>query len=246
MVDLDVELLNAAKVGDLIRLTAALEKGANVDTRDGGWERTALMLASAPARIPIMAALLAAGATVNLQGSLGETALILAASGRGGESITLLLANGADSNLADFKQKTPLMWTVDPQFHRGTDTSESVALLIAGGARVNDYDVAGRTALMWAVDGLDAFDVRPTVLAKLVELGADVNATDHNGETAMFPLVRYIDSILDLTNGPRCIQVLVNAGADPNAVNSAGKTPLAIVDPNNPLVLDLLRDLGFR
>ena len=99
---------------------------------------------------------------------------------------------------------------------------------------------------MWAVSGLVAFDVRPKTLAKLAELGADVNATDVNGETAMFPLVRYIDSNLDLTNGPDCIKALVDAGADRNAVNSAGKTPLGIVDPNNPLVLDLLRDLGFR
>ena len=245
MVDLDDELLEATKTGDLAAVTAALEKGANVDARDAGFGRTALMTASMHSAISIMRTLLDAGARINLQAVLGETALILAASGRGGESIKLLLARGADPNLADREKKTPLMWMVDTQFHRGVDTSGSVAPLVEAGARINDRDAAGRTVLMWAVRGLDSFDVRPTVLAKLVEHGADVNATDSNGETAMFGLVRYIDNVLDLENGRRCIQVLINAGADRNAVNTEGKTPLAVVDRNNPLVIELLRSLGF-
>lgn len=245
MVDLDDGLLEAAKTGNLAAVTAALENGANVDARDAGSGRTALMTASMHSAIPIMRALLEAGARVNLQALLGETALILAASGRGGESIKLLLARGADPNLADREKKTPLMWMVDTQFHRGVDTSGSVAPLVEAGARINDRDAAGRTVLMWAVMGLDSFDVRPTVLAKLVKHGVDVSATDPSGETAMFGLVRYIDNVLDLENGRRCIQVLINAGADRNAVNNAGKTPLAVVDRNNPLVRELLRSLGF-
>jgi uncharacterized protein len=245
VVDLDDELLEAAKTSNLAAVTAALEKGANVDARDSGFGRTALMTASMHSAIPIMRALLDAGARVNLQAVLGETALILAASGRGGESIKLLLARGADPNLADREKKTPLMWMVDTQFHRGVDTSGSIAPLVEAGAQINDRDAAGRTVLMWAVTGLDSFDVRSTVLAKLVEHGADVSATDSNGETAMFGLVRYIDNVLDLENGQRCIQVLINAGADRNAVNNAGKTPLAVVDRNNPLVMELLRSLGF-
>jgi ankyrin repeat protein len=245
MSDLDDELLEAAGTGNLAALTRALQKGADVDARDAGFGRTALMTASMHSAIPIMRALLDAGAGVNLQATLGETALILAASARGGESIKLLLASGADPNIADRHQKTPLMWMVDPQFHRGVDTSASITPLVEAGARINDRDAAGHTALMWAVKGLSSFDVRPTVLAALTENGADVNATDSNGETALFGLVRYIDNELDLENGPRCIQVLVDAGADRNAVNNAGKTPLAIVNRNNPLVLELLRNLGF-
>jgi uncharacterized protein len=106
VVDLDDELLEAAKVGNLAAVTAALKNGANVDARDAGFGRTALMTASMASVIPIMGALLDAGATVDLQAALGETALILAASGRGGESIKLLLARGADPNLADREKKT--------------------------------------------------------------------------------------------------------------------------------------------
>ena len=246
MVDFDDELLEAAKTGNLATVTAALEKGANVDARDAGFGRTALMTASMHSAIPIMRALLDAGASINLQAVLGERALILAASGRGGESIELLLARGADPNLADRKKKTPLMWMVDTQFHRGVDTSLSIAPLVEAGARVNDRDAAGRTVLLWAVTGLGtSFDVWPKVLAALVDHGADVSATDSNGETAMFALVRYMDDALALDAGPRCIQVLIDAGADRNAVNNAGKSPLAVVDRNNPLVIELLRSLGF-
>ncbi|MFZ1286810.1 MAG: ankyrin repeat domain-containing protein [Candidatus Phosphoribacter sp.] len=240
----DDELLAAAAAADLAGVRAALDRGANVDARDSGG-RTALMTSSMRSRIPIMTALLDAGAGVNLRATLGETALTLAAGGRGGESITLLLYGGADPNLGDRDKKSPLMWLVDTQFHRGLDISGSIPALVAGGARVNDKDEAGRTALMWATRGTDPFDVRPAVLTSLVAHGADVEATDVNGETAMFSLVRYIDDVLDLRNGKRCIELLVAAGADRNAVNSLGQTPLDVVNPGNPLVMDMLRELGF-
>jgi ankyrin repeat protein len=189
--------------------------------------------------------LLQAGAVVDLQAALGETALILAASGRG-EAIEVLLANKADPNIGDRDKKRPLMWLVDTQFHGQLDTSESIAPLVRAGARINDRDAAERTALIWAVTGTGTpFDVRHTVLARLVENGADVNATDSNGETAMFSLVRSIDRALALHPGPPCIQILVDAGADRNPVNRAGKTPLAVVRRGNHLVIDLLRKLGF-
>ncbi|MFI5894610.1 ankyrin repeat domain-containing protein [Actinoplanes sp. NPDC051513] len=239
------ELLAAAETSNIEAVKAALEAGADVDARGPGG-RTALMSASARSFIQIMEVLLGAGASVDLQGALGETALILAASGRGGESIQLLLDNGADPNLGDRDKKRPLMWMVDTQFHRGSDTSANVAPLVRAGARIDDRDDADRTALMWAVTGLGtSFDVRPSVIAALVENGADVGATDVNGETAMFHLVRYVDDALALDQGAACIRVLLEAGANPNAENNEKKTPLAVVDPRNHLVLDLLRDLGF-
>jgi ankyrin repeat protein len=242
---IDDELLQAAGAGNLAAVQAALGKGAEVDTRDAAG-RTALMTASMLSAIPVMQVLLQAGAGVDLQAALGETALILAASGRGGESIELLLANKADPNIGDRDMKKPLMWLVDIQFHAQGDASASIAPLVRAGARINDRDAKERTALIWAVTGIgSSFEVRNTVLAGLVENGADVNAADSNSETAMFSLVRYIDDALALDLGPECIQILVDAGADRNPVNSAGKTPLAVVRPSNHLVIDLLRKLGF-
>ena len=242
---LDDELLEAAGASDLAGVKTALEKGADVDARDVT-ERTALMTASMHQAIPVMEVLLQAAAMVNLQASSGETALILAASGRGGESIELLLAHGADPNIADRNGKTPLMWLVDTQFHRDIDTSKSIAPLVMAGARVNDRDAAERTALKWAVSGVGtSFEVRSNSVAQLAENGAEVNASDSHGETAMFNLVRYIDDAQALDVGPECIQTLVDFGADRNVVNRAGKTPLAVVNRNSHLVIDLLRNLGF-
>ena len=44
MGDVNAELLEAVKAGDLTRVSKALEDGADVDARERGWERTALML----------------------------------------------------------------------------------------------------------------------------------------------------------------------------------------------------------
>jgi ankyrin repeat protein len=165
--------------------------------------------------------------------------------GRGGESIRLLLANGADPNATDRDEKTPLMWMVDTQFHAQVDPSGSIKPFADAGAEINALDRFGRTALMWATTGQAEGAVRATVLKALIDNGADVNATDVNRETAMFPLVRYIDFVLALNRGPSLIRVLVDAGADPNARNAEGDTPLSVVSPNNPLVIDLLSDLGF-
>ncbi|ONI92570.1 hypothetical protein ALI22I_03440 [Saccharothrix sp. ALI-22-I] len=238
------ELLAAAEGFDLKGVKAALEAGADVDARAPGG-RTALMSASMRSFIQIMEVLLGAGASVDLQAAQGETALICAASGRGGESIRLLLDNGADPNLGDRNKKRPLMWMVDPGFHRQSDTSASVAPLVRAGARINDRDDADRTALMWAVTEFgDESALRPSVIAALVENGADVGATDVNGETAMFHLVRNVDLALALDLGAACIQVLLDAGADPNAKNNKNQTPLAVVK-NDLELLDLLRGLGF-
>jgi len=240
----DDELLQAAGAINLAAVQAELEKGADVNARDASG-RTALMTASMDNAIAIVQVLLQAGASVNLQAAMGETALILAASGRG-EAIEVLLANGADPNIGDRDGKRPLMWLVDLQFHEGLDPSASIAPLVRAGARINDRDAKERTVLIWAVTGIgNRFNLRPAVLAQLVANGADVNATDPGGETAMFNLVRYIDNALALDLGPPCIQVLVDAGADRNPVNRAGKTPLAVVRPMNHLVIDRLRHLGF-
>ena len=246
MTNADDALLQAAQAVDLAALTKALEDGANVDARESGFGRTSLMWASMHNSIPLAEALLNAGADVNLQSTLlGESALIMAATSRGGEILSLLLANGADPVIADRDKKTALMWAVDMQFHRGEDVAESARLLIAGGVPVNAQDKNGKTALMWAVQGSDPFEVRPTALKALVDNGADVNIADVNGESAMFGLVRFIDNVMDVENGPDCIRVLTDAGADPNVVNNNGKTPLGLVHPGNGPVIELLQSLGF-
>lgn len=108
--------------------------------------------------IPIMQALLASGASVDLQAALGETALTMAASGLGEEPIKVLFAHGADPNIADRKKKTTRTWAVDTQVHRQVDNSGCIAPLVGAQARINERDENGRTALHWAATGMGPFD----------------------------------------------------------------------------------------
>ncbi len=245
MSDHDDDLIAAADAVDLEGVRAALACGADVDARGPG-DDTALMRSSLRSAIDIMEALVAAGAIVDLTNNLGATALIMACMARGGESVELLLSSGADPDLGDLRAKRPLMWMVDPQFHQ-RDTSESVGLLVRGGADPNARDEASRSALHWAATGNGgAFDVRPTVLAALVENGADVGATDTHGETPVFGVVRWMIDTLALDAGPRCLQVLLAAGADPHAENNDGQTPLALTGESDALVREALQGLGFE
>jgi ankyrin repeat protein len=223
-----------------------LEAGASVDA-PGNSRRTALMEATLRGGVDVMRALLDAGADVNLTATLfGETALILAASGRARDTVPLLLKYHADPRIADRDKKTVLMWSVDLQFHQGGVPIDVIRPLVAAGAEPNAQDELGRTALMWAsLSGSSPFTVRPAVLKELLDNGVDVNIRDVHGETALFALVRYVDDVVDITNGKRCIELLLAAGADPSVRNNAGKTARGIVDPRDIPVTELVRDMGL-
>lgn len=87
---------------------------------------------------------------------------------------------------------------------------------------INSLDTKYRqhTALMWAID----FDNRDMV-AELIKYGADVNAKDPNGWTALHSAVNQSNNVVTY--------LLNNGAADPqygtiNAVNGFGQTPLAL------------------
>ncbi|HEX6596848.1 MAG TPA: ankyrin repeat domain-containing protein [Acidimicrobiales bacterium] len=238
-------LMHASMNGHLAVVTVLLEAGASIDTQDAVG-RTPLMEASMRGRPDIMRALLDAGAEVNLAAGMGETALIMAASGRARDTVPLLLEHRADPRIADRDKKTPLMWLVDLQFHRGGVPADVVAPLVAAGAEPNARDKFGRTALMWAVKGDLSSHVQPAVLKALLDSGADVDILDNRGETVLFGLARYVDDTLDTDGGKECLEVILAAGVDPEVRNVDGKTALGVVDPRNEMVIELLKELGLR
>ena len=85
---------------------------------------------------------------------------------------------------------------------------ETVETAIESGADVNWTDGYGYTGLMVAKT--------PQLLELLISLGADVNAANLSGQTAL----------MDPDNNLDVIQVLVDAGADVNAACKIGKTAL--------------------
>jgi len=101
------KLYKAASKGDLSRVSALLEKGAEVDYQDRNG-LSPLLIASAYGYVDIVNALLEAGAEVNLQTPNGVTALYSASANAKIEIVQVLLAAGADVTIEDSDGKTAL------------------------------------------------------------------------------------------------------------------------------------------
>jgi len=89
------ELFAAARAGDAARVTAALDKGADVNARTR-YGATALMFAADKGHVEIMKLLLARGADVNAQDSFYKMrAIDMATMNNHGGAVTLLLEKGS-------------------------------------------------------------------------------------------------------------------------------------------------------
>jgi ankyrin repeat protein len=228
----------AAVIGSTESIKVLLAAGANVNARDN-MEATPLILAAwSPERIRM---LLAAGADPNARTKSGRTALMVAA-GRSGSAagVKLLLDAGADANAADEQNVTALIAASES----GDD--ETIRMLLAKGADVRTSTKAGNTALHDAVTSNSVARVR-LYLSK----GADPNAANsfagkvRHGEIALMKLTPLI---LASTHGsPEMVKALLAAGANPNAQDGRGLSPLmAAVSSENqdPGVIQALLAAG--
>lgn len=230
---------------DIVRMLLAA--GADVNARDDeGW--TALMGVCVSRNNPtteIAEMLLAAGADITpADTQYGHTALVYAAKSSKAEHVALLLKAGADATAhtgLKFCEATVLTSAVQCKA-----TPEVLRLLIAAGADVNK-GVRDRayidTPLGEAIWTRDTDSVRTLleagananppgdsylslatargdarVLQMLLEAGADVNAVDGNGDTALLHAAR--------AKNPESLQILLAAGAQVNLTNKKGETAL--------------------
>ena len=92
-------------------------------------------------------------------------------------------------------------------------------MLIAAGADVNQADECGQTPILWAWHDRE-------ITKALIEGGADPNlGLNNDGDTALFEYIKQNNE--SPSHGkPETVLILLEAGADVNAKNSEGMTPL--------------------
>ena len=177
--------------------------------------------------------LIAAGADVNFR-SFSKTALMEAATHGQYDCLTLLIAARADVNSPGVKVNETLLSTV----------SNRMKNVLRAIVNVNVPRNNHVTPLMLA-----AMFSHNNCVEKLIDAGADVNATTESGVTALMLATTRISESTDIMmedgkdvrainerwglppKAPKrshseCIEMLIRAGADVNATNSEGLTPV--------------------
>jgi ankyrin repeat protein len=167
------ELVQAAEAGDVARVRALLDAGADPNLPKSF---SALEAASASAFPEVLKEMLKHHPDVNQRDSAGRTALrVVGASAIGdkrenaAEVVRLLAKAGADVNVQDnFYGNTAL--------HEAPDAATAKALIDAG-ANINLRNQDGQTALMLTLD--------ENVTRVLLAAGADTTIRDKSGKTAL-------------------------------------------------------------
>ena len=234
-------LMYAAAVGSLESMRLLLDAGADPNAANDFGATPLMWCAGDAAKVRL---LLGKGANVNARSKLGRTPLLIAAAYDGAiEAARLLIEKGADVNARDGAGMTVV------QQAAGSNHIELVRLLVAKGAAVNTADEGGFTPLIAAAG---ASDRNAAVVKLLIEHGAPVNAK--TGDTAEMvkngPIALGHMTALQIAAGQAnfdAVEALVKAGADVNAKDVRGATPLVFAvatDHANPKLIELLLGKG--
>ena len=231
----------SASVGNRGLVEVLLAAGANPNLKDKDG-KTPLHLASASWRAGVVAPLIAKGANPNERNTYGGVPLdevIRFEDSRGRDSsrtpqfetLQAFLAGGADPNLTSAGNGPHLFRAV----YEGLE-DQAEALLKAGANPNATYDSLrkGQTVLIRALEGTkrpnsNSPGQRPrsmSLVNLLVEHKADVNLADGNGDSPIFFAMN--GGSKDFAEKVPFVEALLMRGANIEARNSAGETPLTV------------------
>ncbi|MDE6705429.1 MAG: ankyrin repeat domain-containing protein [Treponemataceae bacterium] len=173
--DVDYGIDNNKYIADLL-----IKAGADINAKNK-YGRTALRAAAMKGHKDIVELLIKAGVDVNAKASDGLTALIGVASEENGNKdiADLLIKAGSDVNARDNNGRTALMYALSNFRNDSGNYIDMVETLIKAGAD-------GNAAFILAID-----DNNDRAVKLLIELGADINATDSDGLTLLTHAILY-------------------------------------------------------
>ncbi len=206
--------MKAAKSGQLQALKYLVETaGADFRKATSGGENP-ITLAAKAGQADIVLYLVERGEDINYQeGNYGKTALLHAAEHGDLDFVIKLMAKGASLNVRDKTGNTPLTTAV---MYKKPDVVRHFLHL---GGNPNERGIYGRPALHLAVTShkknmLDLDSGMKDIIDMLLSAGADINAQDSDGNTAM--ITAGAGGQLAVMN------YLKSKGADPSIRNNAG------------------------
>jgi len=204
-----------------------LSKGARVDEKNGPKGVSALYRACFDGSLDIAKVLVDAGADVNLKSTEGFTPLYIAVGNKRKPLVEYLLSKGAP---VDEKNGPDGVAALFRACYVGS--LDIVKVLVDAGADVNHKDNIGFTCFYAAVQ-----EKHKPIIEYLLSKGVRVNET--NGQNNDTPLHKAC-----VSGSLEVVKILVNAGADINAVNKQGKSSLDFaVENNHQSIVDYLESL---
>jgi ankyrin repeat protein len=148
------------------------------------------------------------------------------------EPFLRLLEKGADPMRLDEGDETAGNWACSKE---NPHCPEMLRAWLAAGGDPNAVDSTGNRLLH------DAVDAGPEAVSILLEAGVEADAVNHEGNT---PLI-----YAGMTDFPEVIRLLLDHGADPNAINTMTPSESALVRAKrggNAAIIQLLEDAGAR
>lgn len=216
----DTLLMMVCQEQSLDAVRYLIDEGADVNTITRG-HQTALMVAVRYANdevgYSIVELLVQSGANADINDFYGHQA-ILSSMVDGDTDMTKLLLDHSDILYTDYGDRYSYSAALSIAISIKNNYS-MVQYLLDNGASTEYIHVAGNTALLYAC----SYSYCPASTVELLLLdGADVHATNNDGATALIALCSSRYCPID----PMIIQLLIDYGSDPSAVDISGNTAL--------------------